>query len=483
MNIKNIRCIVLTLALFLTMPAFSQTAASSSPKKIVTIYLLIDEPAQLQRYVDDLSKVEKVNFNRIIFSFARPTLTQYRSGNLANTGILGYFDEHDGQGVAMFQKLKEAIRLSHEKHIESLLSVGGWNYSCNFDDYGNACGPAPSADGAHYDWFPDPNEPTQAETARISYTNLVTLANDLGVDGIDLDYEEFWHADKYAVQWGPSSSGEWSTEIARRVIEAGGPSYDNLMQYGTNAGSAYVMPKTVDKVAAILHAIADNPDATHLKIASAAPPVGARPITGFVYGDRNPDIYTRGGVWWKGNLKGLWYHLAQKDEAIVSRVDSIGLMTYDLCGDNAQVCAPYQGASLDLPSQVTAYMKDYTNWLKATSPQAAELSVDSIGKVTYLPAKYQISTKIQFGFEVNQPAYPQNPQGQLQLTVPLVDTITAQQKDSDGVIIWQMYSKQNTAVSGAASVKYTLAQSCKQFLADDANVDCDANFPASLENK
>ncbi len=449
-------------------------------KYIVTVYLLIDNPAQLQQYVDDLGKVSKPNFNRVIFSFVRPTLTHYTSGNLAHTGILGYFDEHDGNGVDAFNKLKTAVNLSKQKNIQTFLSVGGWNYSCNFDVVGEACGAAPSATNhIHYDWFPDPTDSSQAETAKISYANLVKLTHDLGVDGIDFDYEEFWHADQYAVNWGPSSSGEWSTDIARSILSAGGPTYDNLMKYATQSGAAYVMPRTIEKVDAILHAIADNPGARHLLFATAAPPVGARPVTGFVYGDNNPDIYTKGGVWWKGNLKGLWYELADKDLAIVSRFDSLGLMTYDLCGDNPQMCAPFAGGPIDLAGQVASYMKDYAVWLKSNAASKASLTIDPIGKVKFLPAKFHINSKIQFGFEVNQPAYPKNVSGQLQLTNELVDTITRQQKNSDGVIIWQMYSNQNKSVPGAASVKYTINTSCKTFLAGDSRYDCDADFPSA----
>jgi hypothetical protein len=463
-------------------PPPPSSATHPTAKKVVTVYLLIDEPAQLQRYVDDLALVSKPNFNRIVFSFVKPTLTKYTPGNLANTGILGFFDEGNGQGVEAFQQLKQAIQLSKEKNIQTFLSVGGWNYSCNFDVARDACGPPPSAENKmHYDYFPDPTNPQEAATANVSYQNLVKLANDLKIDGLDFDYEEFWHADLYAVQWGPSSTADWSTEIARSIIDAGGPTYANLMKYGTQSGSAYVMPKTVDKVDAILHAIVDNKDAGGLLFATAAPPVGARPTTGFVYGDNNPDIYTKGGVWWKGNLKGLWYHLTDKDRAIVDRFDSLGLMTYDLCGDNAQMCAPFGGGPLDLPGQVTAYMKDYKQWLKADQEKLADLSVDNIGKVRFLPAKFKINPKIQFGFEVNQPAYPKNINGQLPLTNALVDTITQQQNSSDGVIIWQLYSTENSSISNPASVRYTINKSCQTFLAGDAKYDCNADFPSAVK--
>ncbi|KTD73333.1 glycoside hydrolase family 18 protein [Legionella tucsonensis] len=475
-------CLSVLCTLLLDSSLSVAQASSAANEKVVSVYLLIDNPEQLQQYVNDLLKLKKPNFNRVIFSFVRPSLIDYQTGNLATTGILGYFTDHDGKGAHAFNQLRAAIKLSEEKNIQTFLSVGGWNYSCNFAVAQGACGPASSGiNQVFYDWFPDPTDPEQASKAKTSYANLIKLANDLGVDGIDFDYEEFWHADQYAVSWGPSSSGEWSTDLAQSILNAGGPTYDNLMKYGINSGSSYVMPKTIDKVDAILHAIMDDPGAKYLKFATAAPPVGARPITGFVYGDKYPDIYTKGGLWWKGNLKGLWYNLANKDEAIVSRFDSLGLMTYDLCGDNPAECAPYANGPLDLPGQVKAYMEDYTNWLKAEVVSKPSLTIDGTGKVTFLPAKYHINSKIQFGFEVNQPAFPKNISGQLQLTNKLVNEILNQQKDSDGVIIWQMYSKQNAAVPDAATVKYTIRQSCKTFLANDVRYDCDADFP-SLAN-
>ncbi|KTC93244.1 glycosyl hydrolase family 18 protein [Legionella cincinnatiensis] len=491
MNLKRVFSCSVVYALILnyspmlfSMPTTTELMNNNSmqKEKIVSVYLLIDTPEQLQKYVNDLAKIQKPNFNRVLFSFVRPTLLDYQSENLATTGILGYYTDHDGKGAQAFQALKAAIKLSKEKHIQTFLSVGGWNYSCNFDVDKEVCGPPPSPDKNNfYDWFPDPTDPDQVSIAKTSYANLIKLANDLGVDGIDFDYEEFWHADKFAINWSPSASGEWSIDIANTIMKEGGPTYNNLMKYATGSGSSFVMPRTVEKVDAILHAIIDDPGAKYLKFATAAPPVGARPITGFVFNDRLPDIYTKGGLWWKGNLKGLWYNLASYDEAIVSRFDSLGLMTYDLCGDNQTLCAPYPNGPLDLPGQVSAYMKDYTNWLKSENVSKPILTIDNIGKVTFLPAKYNIKSKIQFGFEVNQPAYPKNINGQLQLTNQLVDQILQQQKESDGVIIWQMYSKQNTAVPDATTVKYTINQSCKIFLGNDSRYDCNADFPSTAQ--
>jgi hypothetical protein len=306
---------------------------------------------------------------------------------------------------------------------------------------------------------------------------VIKLANDLSMDGIDLDAEEFWHADKYAVMW---NGNPWSTAIAHDILDNGGPTYENLVKYGTSGSTSSgpgLMPATVSKMAAIMHLLQDHSDATLLKFSSAAPPVGARPITGFVYGDNNPDIYEYGGLWWLGNLKGLWYHLADKDRAIVDRFDSLGLMTYDLCGSGSK-CEPYGGGPTDLAGQVNAYMTDYNTWMKSSEFKSANLTVDQNGKVIFYPAKYDSSPIIQFGFEVNQPAYPKEVSGQLQLTDQLVDSILKQQAASGGVIIWQMYSTQNTAANGT-TVVYTVSQSCKTFLSGDSRYDCNSGFPRS----
>jgi GH18 family chitinase len=168
----------------------------------VTVYLLIDKTSQLQHYIDDLNKIDKANFNRVIFSFVRPTLSEYVTGSLANTGILGYFGQGDGKGVESFQLLLSAVRLSKAKYIEAFLSVGGWNYSCKYEIYGSKCGdPSNSTNEIHYDWFPDPTISSEEALAKISYSNIVKLTVDLEMDGLDFDYEEFWHADDNAVVW------------------------------------------------------------------------------------------------------------------------------------------------------------------------------------------------------------------------------------------------------------------------------------------
>ncbi len=453
---------------------------SDNGNNIVTVYLLIDNLDQLKTYVNDLALVDKANFNRVIFSFVRPTLLNYTSGDLANTGILGFFNgDPNDQGQYAFQQLKDAVANSRAKNIQAFISVGGWNYSCNYPVYGSACGDESST----YDWFPDPNDPDQAQNAKTSYNNIVQLALDLGVDGIDIDYEEFWHADKYAIQW---NGNPWATAIAESIGSS--PSYKNLAQYGGGAQASgsgpEIMPITIAKLDAILNSLENNPNAKNLMFATAAPPVGARPIMSFVYSDSSLDsVNTYGGLWWGGNLKGLWYNLTYLDKPVVDRIDSLGLMTYDLCDDDTTKCPPYAGASMDLASQVDAYVGDYNNWLKNPNTSEASLTIESnSGKVTFLPAKYNVNPKVQFGFEVNKPAFPRNASGQIPLTESEVSNILAQQATkTNGVIIWQMYSEPNSSVESSirATAKDTIAKSCATFLKGSPDYDCNADFPHS----
>lgn len=61
------------------------------------------------------------------------------------------------------------------------------------------------------------NNPNLAQS-KLAYDNLIRLAVDLGVQGIDFDYEEFWHADKFANVW---RANPISKAIADKVKAAG----------------------------------------------------------------------------------------------------------------------------------------------------------------------------------------------------------------------------------------------------------------------
>ncbi len=92
---------------------------------------------------------------------------------------------------------------------------------------------------------------------RDPYADLVSLAVDLGAAGVDVDYEEMWHADMH--KQGP----------------AGGP---------------WTLPQTVYKYAAILKDV-------QLNIAAQAPALLLSSPTGAASG--------WAGNWWGGNLKGV----------------------------------------------------------------------------------------------------------------------------------------------------------------------------------
>lgn len=67
-------------------------------------------------------------------------MTKYTKNNLAYTGLAAYFEEGDGKGEATFSKLKAVIQGFQAKNATVFLSIGGWDYSCNYNVYGDLCG-------------------------------------------------------------------------------------------------------------------------------------------------------------------------------------------------------------------------------------------------------------------------------------------------------------------------------------------------------
>jgi chitinase len=450
---------------------------------VISAYLLIESVADLQRYSTDLAATAKPNFNRLILSFVRPQFPTYTHGDLSNSGIMGHYQGQDASGVSDFNLLKAAVQQSQAKNISVFLSVGGWNYSCDYagPSGGSACGPAPTSTSG-YDTFIDPTtDPSLATTA---YGNIDALANDLGADGVDIDYEEFWHADAHATDW---SCNPWTTSNGN-AIKAAGLSFANVVSNCSGSGSSggsgpFYNGQTVIKFLAILNAFENSAQAKALKFSIAAGPVAATPITSFVYGDNTlSDVLTYGGVWWKGNLKGLLYSAASLNKAPIQKLDAIGVMTYDICGDATSMCQPYAGAAVDLASQVSTYMQMYTNWIGNKTASAAQLDVTVNGKVTLMQEKFALGNKLQFGVEINQPAYPAVGKGtQLPLTNALAQTLINQQASkSNGLIMWQLYSKENIAIADYAVVKNVLNMACTTFLAGDSRYNCSANFPSEV---
>ena len=149
---------------------------------------------------------------------------------------------------------------------------------------------------------------------RDPYADLVTLAIELGCSGVDVDYEEMWHADYY------------------KLGGAGGP---------------WTLPQTVYKYAAVLKDVQLNIAASvrpSLMLSTAAGAVGAW-----------------SGNWWGGNLKGVWLNASTYYPdlmAFVSATGGVSVMTYDL-SDNEQYQECPQPGVCALDQQVAFYMATY----------------------------------------------------------------------------------------------------------------------------
>ena len=222
-----------------------------------------------------------------------------------------------------------------------------------------------------------------------SYQDFVYLAKDLGVTGIDLDYEEMWHADYYKTDAAPGSNGDLDPlfQLAHRPV-------DNLGNYT----GPWNLHQTVYKYSAIAKDIQSNIEtiAPDLKFSTAAAAVGA---------------WT--GDWWGGNLKGLWAEANTKFADLLQGVE-INVMTYDLsANEKFHECPDDQDCPLD--KQVEYYMSTF--------------------KTAGIPANV--------GYEIGTPAYP-NPihdkQDQLPLTKDMLSSIISTvQSQHNGGFLWEIF--------------------------------------------
>lgn len=157
-----------------------------------------------------------------------------------------------------------------------------------------------------------------AAQGRDPYQDLVALAKDLGASGVDVDYEEFWHADTFKV--------------------------------GTNAKGPWTLPQTVYKYAAIVKDVVDEIKATApaMKLSTAAGAVGAW-----------------SGKWWGGNMKGVWLQVKQMYPDLISfmsegaNAGGLNVMTYDLSSNTEFHECPKDGVCT-LDQQVAFYMNTYS---------------------------------------------------------------------------------------------------------------------------
>ncbi|KAF9351748.1 hypothetical protein BGX26_010275 [Mortierella sp. AD094] len=160
-----------------------------------------------------------------------------------------------------------------------------------------------------------------ATVNRDPYQDLVYLAKDLGLSGVDIDYEEMWHADYFK---NGSSTGPWTSH------------------------------QTVYKYGAIMKDVQLNIQAIQpsLKLSTAASAAGGLST-----------------AWWGGNLKNIWYNLFKWYPDVYNGIANSGgvnVMTYDL-SDNQQYYECPDANSCTLSQQVVYYMNSYSsNGMTAT---------------------------------------------------------------------------------------------------------------------
>lgn len=436
-------------------------------------YASLDNLEQMSQNIAN----KKAPFNSLVLSFVQPSLVNYEPFSLANTGLFGYVYNAgtssrkmatSEQAKADFARLKDIIGRLKAHGIDVYIAVGGWNFSCQPEIYDattgktDACG---NEEGAVYDTFPNPMTSSQIPRPQFeskiigaeadkAYRALVSLANDLGATGIDVDYEEFWHADINAKQWkltpdtiGSAPASNFETLTTAQLMEKGGIGngagdnvYDDEMKIVDGAAALpRAMPFTIEKFNAILKSIYKAADeiAPALKISIAAPAVGGLPNMSANYGTvaTNADVY--GGAWWGGNLYGLVYNTALLYPQTIDRLNHIGVMSYDLdendCGGDSQI-------PCDLPGQVGFYMGQYHNWLKSANETAAHHTLVKGAKnwsaASVQPQRLLIKPPITVGFEVGKPAT-----GNLPLTRANLNAIVDQtvKYNPAGIIMWDLF--------------------------------------------
>ncbi|MCX7131550.1 glycosyl hydrolase family 18 protein [Aeromonas sp.] len=452
---------------------FASGAMAQAPE--ITAYYLSgsDAPANTPGYYASLDNLEtlsnqvasqKSNFNKLVLSFVQPSLVNYSQYDLACTGLFGYICDtttqknlaDNNKSTADFARLRDIINAFKVNGVETYIAVGGWNFSCIPEYYDvtagkvDACGPA----GEQYDSFPNPgtrnrfDNPISGQAADQAYRNVVQLASDLGVAGIDLDYEEFWHADLNAYSWRltpdsvqpPTGNVEYLDTATLMSRGKGVRVYNDSMQLNP-AEQPYprIMPDTVDKFAAIMRSLYQAIDAINpeLALSTAAPATGGIPNMSANWGSNAHTSNTYGGAWWGGNLYGLIYNTALQYPDLVDRLSTIGIMSYDLsetdCGGDTNI-------PCDLAGQVDYYYGAFFSWLKSGDTirpgHAVIKGSPSYASASIQPKKLLISPAITVGFEVGRPAT-----GNLLLSKALLTDIatrTARYSPS-GMIMWDLY--------------------------------------------
>ncbi|KAI8350205.1 hypothetical protein B0O80DRAFT_428554 [Mortierella sp. GBAus27b] len=442
-------------------------------------YLLInpkDGAAKLKALADN---ADKIPINRLFLSFARPTMVYGPdSKTLQHVGLV-YSDKGDHG----FADIKAQVEKLQKGGVQVFLSVGGWNYGCYpIQKYGGfqgcteknqwcyVCEPEEQqTTAADFDIFPQADySPTWKEAAeyvtelgkggklvfdytmipgkewqdpkqggdltkvpcssyfydqkRDPYQDLVYLAKDLGLAGVDIDceflirfpspshsffdlsnYEEMWHADYNKA--GPSS-GPWTN-------------YQTVYKYATIMRDVQI---NIQKIA------------SNLLLGTASAAVGALSTN-----------------WWGGNLKGVWYNVFQWYPEIYNFVATgansggVNVMSYDPSSNEKYHECPEPGVC-SLSQQVNYYMDSYKK-----SGMGAHV-----------------------GYEIGAPAYPDkhhDPENQLPLTQTAL-TFILNAQGANGGFFWDLYKP----ADGFVDANSVAQQVCKKALGD-AEARCSGSIP------
>ncbi|KAF9300265.1 hypothetical protein BGZ74_008082 [Mortierella antarctica] len=344
---------LLTALVSVASAIYLATSVEAAP--VVAGYLLLNPtngPAKMKALADNAATIP---INRIFLAFARPGMVYVPGSNTLEHVGLNYANTADFG----FADLKARVATLQAAGVEVFLScteANMWCYTCEPKSENTVL--------ADFDVFPEPTNSATWQTAvnyvkagakgdspvfhpelvpgrpwtdpknnqklilpgsdyyitanRDPYQDLVYLGKDLGLAGIDIDYEEMWHADMY--KNGPAT-GPW-----------------------TNHQTVYKYAAIMRDVQINIQAIAPN-----LMIATAASAAG---------GLSTP--------WWGGNLKNIWYYTnlwypdVYKFMSQGANGGGVNVMTYDLSNNQQYSECPATGVC-SLSQQVNYYMKSYSD--------------------------------------------------------------------------------------------------------------------------
>ncbi|WP_445219728.1 hypothetical protein ACKWRH_06080 [Bradyrhizobium sp. Pa8] len=487
-----------------------------------------DYYASLENLKELSAKIEheQTNFNSLVLSFVQPSLTKYTSNDLTCTGLFGNTctsDKGSTKSVSTetrdpkvdFQTLKRVVADLKAHGVETYIAVGGWNFSCHPKIYDatagkkNSCGPQDEL----YDTFPNPSTEIPrpdfessiiGSDADSAYKNIVALANDLGVMGIDVDYEEIWHADINAKLWtltpdeitppaptNDAMKAEMLDDKALMELGIGADVFGDTLKLNPDSDKLpRAMPRTVEKFAAILKSL-DNAIKSinqSLKLSVAAPANGGIPNMSANWETIAPNSGIYGGVWRGGNLYGLIYNTALLHKAEIDKLSHVGIMAYDLGELDCERTRPESHIPCDLVGQVNYYYAQSAGWLKngsglpANSKFAnfhAKVSGSRTGaRASIQPRKLLIAPPITIGFEVGQPASGNLPLTRDDLTKIIDETI---KHSRSGIIMWDLYKNvrfdRDQWKPNWATPKEVLKEACTKMGLYGQHYNCEANIP------